>query len=73
MIINNLGERSHYFRFHIPALADHQRMHAYLHRLHACAHTTYLVLVAFHGPYHFAAMGMLILVIVGWLLREEVA
>lgn len=46
--------------------------HAY-HRAHNYSHWAYLGLVAFHGPYHVAALVSLVIIVVGSLLHLEEA
>lgn len=44
--------------------------HAY-HRAHEFSHWAYLGLVAFHGPYHVAALVSIIIILIGLALRVE--
>ncbi len=54
------------------ALVEHAHVHhkAY-HRTHHGMHLCYLGLVATHGPYGYAAGGLFILLLLGWLLHLE--
>lgn len=50
----------------------HAHQHAY-HRLHDWSHWAYLGLVAFHGPYHIAALVSVVIICIGVVLKLEAA
>lgn len=39
------------------------------HRTHNITHLSYFTMVAAHGPYHYAALALLILGIISWALH----
>lgn len=45
--------------------------HTAFHRTHHATHLCYFFTVATHGPYHIAAMALLVLGIVFWLFKLE--
>ncbi len=47
------------------------RHHEACHRAHHGTHLAYFYMVASHGPYHIAAMALLILGDVFWLFKLE--
>jgi hypothetical protein len=60
----------------IKELWTQLQLHAHIHhkayhRTHHGMHLCYLGLVATHGPYNFAAAGLFVLVLVGWVLHLE--
>lgn len=45
--------------------------HKLYHGCHHASHVSYLALVATHGPYHVAALGMLVVLAIGFMLKLE--
>lgn len=54
------------------SMQEHAHAHhkAY-HRTHHGMHLCYLGLVAMHGPYSFAAAGLFVVLLLGWILHLE--
>lgn len=57
--------------FHALQLAA-QRHKVIVHRAHEASHVSYLSLVVAHGPYHYPALVLLVLVVLGWILKIDV-
>lgn len=56
------------------ACEEHAQQHkASYNKAHNWAHGFYLLLVSMKGPYHWAALACVILMIAGWALHLEVA
>lgn len=46
-----------------------QKHEKLFHRTHNVTHLSYFTMVATHGPYHYAALALLILGIISWALH----